>query len=264
MPFHCRPFHPARSPRIVQPMRFLGLSLLLLSCAPDGPVPVEPGPAEAAPTANPLRFPAASRPVAGITSDRYSDEDSRDARGEAETVLRIAGIAPGMSVADIGAGAGYYTMRLAEAVGPTGMVIATDIIPDYLNRLRGRVKEQGFRNVAFLLGDADNPRLPPASTQVALLVHMYHEIAEPYAFLWHLHDGLKPRADGAAPLVAIIDSDRPTSQHGTPPALLRCELEATGYQQTGFQRLSSSTYIALFTPRPRPDPAAIKACPAPA
>ncbi len=233
-------------------MRALPFLLALAACAPEAAAPPAPQPRHL--------FPAATRPVADIRSDRYSDEESRDAAGEAETVLRLAGVRPGLTVADIGAGAGYYTLRLAPVVGPRGMVIATDIIPDYLARLRRRMRDSGHSNVALMLGDADNPRLPPNSTHIALMVHMYHEIAEPYAFLWHLHDGLTTQPDGRPPVVAIVDSDRPTTRHGTPLALLTCEMAAAGFRRTAHHPLSGTTYLALFTPTIRPAPKSIKAC----
>ena len=204
-------------------------------------------------------FPAPSRPVAAIVSDRWSDETSREAVGEADTVIRLSGLAPGMTAADIGAGEGYYTVKLARAVGPTGEVIAQDIIPGVAQALDRRVRREGLGNVRVLMGGPDDPHLPPGSVDRAYLVHMYHEIEQPYALMWRLHDALKPGAR-----VAIVDSNRPTSQHGTPPALLRCELEAVGYRQVGFHDLGKAGgYLALFEPRPdRPAPAAIRICPA--
>lgn len=203
-------------------------------------------------------FPAPDRPVADIVSAAWSDEQSRDNEGEAERVLRLLGVKPGLSIADIGAGSGYYTSRLAPAVGQDGVVYANDIIPDYLARLRRRMATEGHDNVRFILGDAGNANLPPQSVDVALLVHMYHEIADPFGLLWHLHEDLKPEGR-----VAIIDANRPTARHGTPPALLKCELEAVGYRQLEVHRLSNGSYLALFEPIARPEPGAIRPCRAP-
>jgi predicted methyltransferase len=221
---------------------------------------------DAEPSAGPARaqtaapaFPAPSRPVAAIVSDRWSDESSREAAGEADTVIRLSGLAPGMTAADIGAGEGYYTVKLAKAVGPQGEVIAQDIIPKVAQALDRRVRRARLGNVRVLMGGPDDPHLPPGSVDRAYMIHMYHEIAQPYALMWRLHDALKPGAR-----VAIVDSNRPTSQHGTPPALLRCELEAVGYRQVGFHDLGEAGgYLALFEPRAdRPAPSAIAACPA--
>ncbi|MFN3370585.1 MAG: class I SAM-dependent methyltransferase [Sphingomonadaceae bacterium] len=238
----------------MQAPALLAALLLLAGCdaVPAGPAP-QPAPA-AAPAAAP-RFPAPDRPVAAIVSDQWSDEESRDNAREAETVFGHLAIRPGLTVADIGAGSGYYTVRLAPAVLPGGRVFANDIMPDYLNRLRRRVSEAGLTNVEFILGDAGDAKLPQASTDIALMVHMYHEIEDPYQLLWRLHDSLKPGGR-----VAIIDADRPTSRHGTPPSLLRCELAAAGFQQVGFHELELGNYLAIFVAGTRPVPEAIRPC----
>src|SRR5688500_8705765 len=75
------------------------------------------------------RFPEADRPVAAIVSGSFTTEDARDRLGEAEEVMAFAGVRPGMSIADIGAGEGYYTVRLSPIVGPKGRVLAQDIVP---------------------------------------------------------------------------------------------------------------------------------------
>ena len=114
-------------------------------------------------------------------------------------------------------------------------------------------------NVAFVQGEAHDPKLSPGSLDLAILVHMYHEIAQPYALMYNLVPALKPGAR-----IGIVDAFAPTAEHGTPPDLLRCELHAVGYRETGFDRLTGSdAYLAVFTPpsvasRPRPD--AIVAC----
>ena len=156
-----------------------------------------------------LAFPPPQRPVASVVSPVWADEDSRDKAGEAARVIAITGIKAGQTVADIGAGSGYYTMRLSPVVGPKGLVIAQDIVPRYLDQLKKRVTKAGLTNVRFLLGSPSNPRLPPASVDRALLIHMYHEIAQPYALLYRLRGAL--RGDGR---IAIVDLDRPTDQHG--------------------------------------------------
>ncbi|MGL6042675.1 MAG: class I SAM-dependent methyltransferase, partial [Sandaracinobacteroides sp.] len=184
-----------------------------------------------------------------------SDEQSRDNSGEAQDVIRLAGIKPGMAVADIGAGSGYYVVRLSPVVGPAGKLFANDIIPDYLARLERRAQAAGLSNVSFILGDAGNANLPPGSTDIALMVHMYHEISDPFGLLWHLHSSLRPGGR-----VAIIDADRPTARHGTPPDLLRCELAAAGYREVARKQLEGGSYFALFEPVKQPDPGSIKPC----
>jgi hypothetical protein len=101
-----------------------------------------------------------------------------------------------------------------------------------------------LRNVTLALGEPHDPRLPARSLDIATLVHMYHEIAQPYGLLYNLVPALKPNAR-----VGIVDAVGPTSEHGTPPKLLRCELAAVGYRQLDFHPLKgSNAYLAIFTP----------------
>jgi ubiquinone/menaquinone biosynthesis C-methylase UbiE len=202
-------------------------------------------------------FPAADRDVAPIVGDSFSTEDARDRLGEAEAVIAFAGVAPGMSVADIGAGEGYYTIRLSRAVGPRGRVLAEDIVPSTRDRLALRVNRENLANVSVLLGVPEDPRLPAASFDRIFLVHMYHEVDRPYEFLWHLREGLK--TDG---LVVVVDADRPAKRHGMPPAQLICEFAALGLKPTQATRLSGSEayFVAFSIAAPRPEPGDIKPC----
>jgi predicted methyltransferase len=197
------------------------------------------------------------RPVAGIISPRRSAEADRDANREAQQLARLMGLKPGMVVGDIGAGAGYHTVRLSRVVGSSGGVIAQDVRRDYLADLAKRVEQLKLTNVRIALGDPHDPRLPAASLDAAVLVHMYHEIAEPYAFLYNLVPALKPGAR-----VGIMDLDRPTQQHGTPPDLLRCELAAVGYRELSFHALTGDAgYLAIFAPPlERPRSSAVAPC----
>jgi len=210
---------------------------------------------EAQPEGSP--FPDPQRPVAPIVSPRYSNEDARDSVGEAETVMALAGIQPGMSVADIGAGEGYYTVRLAPLVGDKGRVLAQDIVPATRDNLARRVQRERLDNVAVKLGEPNDPKLPAASFDRIFLIHMYHEVERPSEFLWHLRDGLK--RDGR---VVVVDADRPTDRHGTPPRLLICEFAAIGYELTRFERLGDSeSYFAQFEANGiKPEPGDIPAC----
>ncbi len=202
-------------------------------------------------------FPAAGRAVAPIVGDSFSTEDARDRVGEAEQVMRLAGVTEGMWVADIGAGEGYYTVRLARAVGPKGRVLAEDIFAEIRDRLAQRVQRENIDNVAVRLGKPDDPMLPPRSFDRIFLVHMYHEVTEPYAFLWHLREGLKPGGE-----VIVVDADRPPNRHGMPPALLACEFRTVGLDLARIERLADGeAYFAAFrVARQRPDPADIKVC----
>ena len=207
-------------------------------------------------------FPNPDRPVANIVSPIWHDERERDGAGEPHQLVRLLGIKSGMTVADIGAGSGYYVVRLSPIVGPHGRIIAEDVIPKYLRGLRSRVRDLGLQNVVISLGESHDPRLPANSLDVAILVHMYHEITQPYGLLYNLVPALKPGAR-----VGIVDAYRPTSEHGTPPGLLRCELAAVGYREISLDRLTDSdAYIAIFAPpsvASRTPPEAMVACKAP-
>ncbi|HEY1125437.1 MAG TPA: methyltransferase domain-containing protein [Sphingobium sp.] len=187
-------------------------------------------------------FPHADRPVAPIISTRWATEEARDRLHEAEQVMTWAGVKPGMTVADIGAGEGYYTVRLAKRVGSHGRVLAEDIVAEVIDALGRRVTRENWSNVSVKLGTPENPKLPAASFDRVFMVHMYHEIAEPYAFLWHLYPALKSKGE-----VIVLESDRPTDHHGTPPELLRCEFAAIGFVQIAMtRRPQSGGYLARF------------------
>ena len=202
-------------------------------------------------------FPSPHRDVAPIVGDAFSTEDARDRVGEAEEVMELAGVKPGMSVADVGAGEGYYTVRLAPIVGPKGRVLAEDILPQVRDALSDRVQRENLENVAVKLGAPDNPMLPAQSFDRVFLVHMYHEVQSPYAFLWHLRDAVRP--DGR---VVVVDADRPVAHHGMPPEQLKCEFAALGMELVKFQMLSSGeVYFASFrVARPKPAPEQIVPC----
>ncbi|NNC48348.1 MAG: methyltransferase domain-containing protein [Sphingomonas sp.] len=202
-------------------------------------------------------FPLPRRDVAPIVSDRFSTEDARDRLGEAERVMELAGIVEGMSVADIGAGEGYYTVRLARAVGDRGRVLAQDVLPDVRDRLARRVQRERLDNVAVRLGAANDPRLPDNSFDRIFLVHVYHEVTEPYEFLWNLRQGL---TEGGQ--VIVVDADRPIKRHGISPQQLDCEFAALGLERVQTADLEGTdAYFAAFEiARERPEPREIEPC----
>lgn len=202
-------------------------------------------------------FPRPYRPVSEVGDTQYSNEAARDEAGEAKFVMDWAGIKLGTTIADIGAGEGYYTIRLAERVGRKGRVLAQDINRGALDRLGERVTREQLDNVAIAEGAVDDPRLPPNSFDRIFMVHMYHEVGEPYAFLWRLRPALRQGGE-----VIVVDRDRPTDQHGITPKMLFCEFDAVGYRLTGFsEELALGGYIARFEPaKKRPEPQAIKTC----
>lgn len=218
----------------------LAAAVLLSACGGAAQAPAAP------PAASTGGYPPADRPVAEIVSPIWNDPARRDRADESGQLVRALGIGPGMTVADVGAGSGYHTTRLSPVVGPSGRVLAQDVNGAYLDDLRRTVAP--LANVTVIAGTPDDPKLPPRSTDIALLVHMYHEVASPYAFMARLAGAMRPGGQ-----VAVVDLDRPTHLHGTPPALLRCELESVGYRQTAFRVLDGDIgYVATFAPPAEP------------
>lgn len=202
-------------------------------------------------------FPQAHRPVAEVSGNSAGTELRRDELGEAQLVMDLADIGAGTTVADIGAGEGYYTVRLAERVGRRGRVLAQDIDDDVLRRLGTRVERERLDNVSISLGRGDDPRLPKDSFDRIFMVHMYHEIREPYSFLWHLRPALNEGGQ-----VIVVDRDRPPQEHGMPPALLFCEMRSVGYRLVEFIRKPEIRgYYAQFElAGERPSPSGIEPC----
>jgi ubiquinone/menaquinone biosynthesis C-methylase UbiE len=202
-------------------------------------------------------FPTPDRPVSNAGASTFSSEVQRDSMNEAQVVMDLARIEKGMSVADLGAGEGYYTVRLANRVGEDGRVLAEDIDPAVTERLGTRVLRERLENVSIKLGTEDDPRLPERSFDRILLVHMYHEVSEPYAFLWRLRPALRPGGK-----IIVVDVDRPADAHGLPPTLLFCEFASVGFRLTQFVRKPElQGYYAQFEAvGARPAPAQIKPC----
>lgn len=195
----------------------------------------------------PQAFPSPTRPVAPVVSPTWGDHGQRDRDQEVSQITARLRIRAGMTVADIGAGSGYDTVRLAPVVGPGGRVIAEDVTPAYLNLLRRTLAQTRIGNVDIVRGSTADPRLARGSIDRAIMVHMYHEIAQPYGLLARLAPAFKPGG-----LLGIEELDRATALHGTPPALLRCELEASGYHLVALNPLKGSLgYFAVFSP-PKP------------
>lgn len=235
-------------------MRFgpaLFATLTLAACSP----PPEPGAQSASRATG--GFPAPDRPVSGIVSSNWTSGPNRDVADESGQLIRALGIKPGMAVADIGAGSGYHTLRLSPAVGPKGVVYAEDIVATYLSGLKREAERRNLTNVRIVVGTPDDPGLATASVDRVVMVHMYHEIANPYGLLWRLAPALRPSGQ-----VGVLDLDRATGSHGAPPALVKCEFEAVGYRHVQTLTLQGGVgYLAIFEPpKSRPEPNDIKAC----
>jgi ubiquinone/menaquinone biosynthesis C-methylase UbiE len=202
-------------------------------------------------------FPNAKRPVSSLGASRWASEVERDRVKEADQAMDLAGVAEGMTVADIGAGEGYYTIRLASRVGEKGRVLAQDVVPQVRDALADRVYREKLDNVSVTLGGFADPKLPANSFDRIFLMHMYHEVAAPYEFLWRLRPALR---EGGR--VVVVEIDRPTGDHGMPPATLRCEMAAVGFRAVADHPMpQKGVYLAMFERvGKRPQPEQIKPC----
>ena len=130
-------------------------------------------------------------PVMGMGGADWLTRPEREAEEHPRAALDEIGIAKGSSVADIGAGTGFYTLLLAERVGPEGKVYANEIQSGMLDRLKQNVAAKGFKNVIPILGTEHDPKLPANSIDIALLVDVYHEFSHPQEMIRKLHAALK-------------------------------------------------------------------------
>ena len=123
------------------------------------------------------------------------DYDRRDEWQQPGKILDAIGIEPGMAVADVGAGKGYFTFRLAERVCPEGKIYATDIDERVLQNIKDRVQKERIPNVVTILGDKDDPGLPDGQIDIILMVHVFQIIVheqDPLLFLENIRPSLKP------------------------------------------------------------------------
>ncbi len=140
------------------------------------------------------------------------DSPERDAWQQPDRVLEVLALSPGMVVADVGAGTGYFTMRIARAVGPSGKVLALDVEPDMVRYLGDRAKKESLPNVDARLVEGADPKLAPASVDRVLVVDTWHHIGERPAYARALSAALKPGGK-----VFIVDF-KMSSPHGPPKA----------------------------------------------
>ncbi len=168
--------------------------------------------------------------VMGWQGAEWLERSERDREEEPDHALDALGTLAGMTVADVGAGSGYFTVRLAARVGPKGRVYANDLQPEMLTMLGARLARERIANVTLVQGAVDDPRLPPASIDLVLMVDVYHELSEPQKMLRALRTALKP--DGRLVLLEYRKEDpdvpiRP--EHKMSAAEARMELEAEGW-----------------------------------
>jgi predicted methyltransferase len=186
--------------------------------------------------AGPRRHPATGRPIAGLATDAsWLERAERESEESPAQAIALIGVTPGITVADVGAGSGYMTTRLARAVGPTGRVYATDLQPAMLDLLREKVRTNGLANVTVVQATETEANLPAGAIDLVLLVDVYHELSRPQETLRSLHAALK--ADGRLVLVEYRGEDptipiAPTHRMSVSEA--KTEVEAEGFR---FDRL---------------------------
>jgi len=187
------------------------------------------------------------------TSEPYTgdlsifDSPGRDQRLQINRVMDILGIAPGKSVADIGAGSGWFTVRAARRVGEGGVVYAVDINPQAIRYVDERAKKEQLHNIKTILGKADNPLLPASSVDSVLLLKAYHEVAEPVALLSNLRAALRPGAR-----VGIIDRNGNGEDHGVGKDVVLRESSQAGYRllaQYDFVKGDKMDYFLVLVPK---------------
>jgi precorrin-6B methylase 2 len=190
-------------------------------------------------------------PVMGYQGAPWLERGERDEEEAPDVALNVLKIPKGASVADIGAGSGFMTVRLAARVGPTGRVFANDVQPQMLNMLARRLSTSKITNVTLIEGTLDDPRLAPASVDVALMVDVYHELSQPQAMLGHLREALKP---GGRLVLLEYRKEDPTvpikPEHKMSVAEAKMEVEAEGFTLAKVDEALPRQHILIFTARP--------------
>jgi ubiquinone/menaquinone biosynthesis C-methylase UbiE len=180
------------------------------------------------------RHPVSGRifaPVMGVGGAGWLERPERENEEAPSKAIEALDLKPGMTVADIGAGSGYYASRMAKRVGPTGRVYATDIQPGMIALLDRRIAAEGLANVTTVLGGVDDPKLPPKSLDLAIMVDVYHELQEPQIFLQRLKETFKP--GGRLVLVEFRKEDPKVpilEVHKMSVAEVKQEMEAEGFE----------------------------------
>jgi ubiquinone/menaquinone biosynthesis C-methylase UbiE len=192
-------------------------------------------------------------PVMGYQGAPWLERSEREEEEAPDAALNVLKIPSGASVADIGAGSGYITVRLAARVGPTGRVFANDVQPQMLNILARRLSNAKITNVTLVEGTLDDPKLPPASVDLALMVDVYHELSQPQAILRHLRESLKP---GGRLVLLEYRKEDPTvpikPEHKMSVAEAKMEVEAEGFTLSKVDETLPWQHILIFVAKPNP------------
>jgi predicted methyltransferase len=183
-----------------------------------------------------------STPYAGDLS--IFEEPGRDKRLQIDRVMDLLNLKPGSTVADIGAGGGWFSVRAARRVAPNGQVIAEEINPKAIVSIQQRAQREHLPNIKTLLGTPDDPRLSPNTLDAALMLKVYHEIAHPPLVLASLRAALRPGAR-----FGIIDRNGNGADHGLKESIVRAEVERAGFRQVArydFTKADGQDYFLIF------------------
>jgi len=183
-----------------------------------------------------------SKPYAGDLS--IFEDPERDQKLQINRVMDLLKIKEGSSVADIGAGSGWFTVRAARRVTASGIVYAVEINRDYLKHIQERAAKEKLSNIYTVLGREDDPVLPPESIDAVLILKTYHEIAQPIRLLAHLRQALRPGA-----LVGVIDRDGNGKNHGIDSRVVIEEANEAGFalvEQHDFVKPDGMDYFLVF------------------
>jgi predicted methyltransferase len=175
------------------------------------------------------------------------EKPGRDERLQIQRVMDLLGIKAGSSVADIGAGSGWFSMKAASRVGPSGVVYAQDINPDAVKYIEHRIHEKNVSNVKTVLGSPDDPKLPPDSIDAVLLLKVYHEVAHPLVLMANLKMSLRPGAK-----VGIIDRNGNGTDHGLNSDVVKREMDEAGFRLLSshdFTKADGQDYFLVFAVR---------------
>ena len=181
------------------------------------------------------------------------DDPARDAWQKPDDVIGFLAVKPGAVVADLGAGTGYFTVRLARAVGPEGKVLAVEIEPNLVDHLKKRALEAGLKQVVPVLAEPSDPKLPPAGVDLVLVCDTWHHIDDRVHYLGRLAAALRPGGR-----VAIVDFKEGELPVGPPPAhkLSRAaivdELKEGGFSLASEKSDLPYQYVLVFTPNAKP------------
>jgi SAM-dependent methyltransferase len=168
----------------------------------------------------------------------------RDKKLHVERVMDLLDIVPGKSVADVGAGSGWFTVRAAVRVGPSGAVYAEDINPDAIDYIRNRAIKENLSNVHTILGQVEDTKLPSSGVDAVLILKTYHEFAHPVPLMKRLRASLRPGAK-----IGIIDRNGNGTDHGLTPDIVEREMVQAGYHRIGqydFTKDDGQVYFLIF------------------